>query len=256
MELRIEGQLLASDLLDSWLFPSQYKPGGDFNYGVLQFDDASNFNITGGGTVDGQGFPWWTRVFETGRDERPHLIVMQRGTNLFVHDLHLRNAPMFHLKVPDVVRLRVRNLDVYVDVFQQKQLYAKYNVPMLVSPQQEEDVEHKAKRALYPMFPLNTDGVDPSGVDIVIENLRVENYDDAVAVKPNNAANRSPCTDGVTVRNATVTYSVGMSIGSVPPSTQHNCIRNVLIENVTMHEPIKAIFVKSNPGTRGTGENF
>jgi polygalacturonase len=37
-----------------------------------------------------------------------------------------------------------------------------------------------------PIFPLNTDGIDPSGKNILIQNVRIENFDDAVAVKPQN----------------------------------------------------------------------
>ena len=33
------------------------------------------------------------------------------------------------------------------------------------------------------MFPLNTDGVDPHGSNILIERLNITNFDDAVAVK-------------------------------------------------------------------------
>ena len=35
-----------------------------------------------------------------------------------------------------------------------------------------------------PTFPLNTDGIDPSGVDVLIEDINVQNFDDVVAVKP------------------------------------------------------------------------
>jgi len=33
-------------------------------------------------------------------------------------------------------------------------------------------------------FPLNTDGIDPAGKNILIQNITVQNFDDAVAVKP------------------------------------------------------------------------
>jgi hypothetical protein len=39
------------------------------------------------------------------------------------------------------------------------------------------------------MFPLNTDGIDPSGTNIVIRNVKITCYDDAVAIKPANKAN-------------------------------------------------------------------
>jgi hypothetical protein len=48
-------------------------------------------------------------------------------------------------------------------------------------------------------------------------------------------------------------FGVGMTIGSVPPHSKHNCVRNIHFKNVTQHVPIKAIYVKSNPGNEGTG---
>lgn len=34
-----------------------------------------------------------------------------------------------------------------------------------------------------PMFPLNTDGIDPHGTNILIERVNITCFDDAVAVK-------------------------------------------------------------------------
>jgi polygalacturonase len=36
----------------------------------------------------------------------------------------------------------------------------------------------------FPLFPLNTDGFDPAGKNVLIENVNITNFDDAVAVKP------------------------------------------------------------------------
>ena len=67
-----------------------------------------------------------------------------------------------------------------------------------------------------PMFPFNTDGIDPSGKDILIEDIYVENYDDAVAVKPaKNNYVYSNCSQNITVRNSLVKFGVGMTIGTV-----------------------------------------
>jgi polygalacturonase len=45
-----------------------------------------------------------------------------------------------------------------------------------------------------------------------------------------------------------------MSIGSVPPNTHHNCIRNITFRNVYQIRPLKGIYVKTNPGDQGSGE--
>lgn len=55
------------------------------------------------------------------------------------------------------------------------------------------------------------------------------------------------------IANMTIHESVGMSIGSVPPSTGHACVNNITFKNVTMFKPIKSIYIKTNPGTNGDG---
>ena len=68
-----------------------------------------------------------------------------------------------------------------------------------------------------PTFPLNTDGIDPSGKNILIERINITNYDDAVAVKPSNTGGKyATCTENVIVRDCNVYFGVGMTIGSVP----------------------------------------
>jgi len=42
----------------------------------------------------------------------------------------------------------------------------------------------------WPTMPLNTDGIDPSGSNVTIKNVKVTNWDDAVAVKPGSRAHR------------------------------------------------------------------
>lgn len=104
-----------------------------------------------------------------------------------------------------------------------------------------------------PTFPLNTDGVDPAGENILIERLNITNYDDAVAVKPiktYRASNKySTCSQNIIVRDCTIYFGVGMTIGSVPANEDYNCVRNVQFLNMTFYHPFKAVYVKTNPGT-------
>lgn len=41
-----------------------------------------------------------------------------------------------------------------------------------------------------PMIAFNTDGVDPIGKNVIIRNLSITNYDDAISVKPANKRNK------------------------------------------------------------------
>ena len=164
----------------------------------------------------------------TGIDDRPNMIYFEECTNIFLHNLTLKNSPKYHVYLHDMKDVIVRKIDIIVDIEKQKELYRKYNL---------------LDEFGIPIFPLNTDGIDPSGVNILIEDCNILNYDDAVAVKPMHGGGvYSTCTSDVIVRNLNVSFGVGMSIGSVPPNSQVNCVRNVLFDNVNFHHPFKAIY--------------
>mmetsp|Transcript_7260 Transcript_7260/g.5528 ORF Transcript_7260/g.5528 Transcript_7260/m.5528 type:complete len:197 (+) Transcript_7260:828-1418(+) len=44
-----------------------------------------------------------------------------------------------------------------------------------------------------------------------------------------------------------------MTIGSVPPRETYACIKDVTFRNIKMILPIKAVYVKTNPGDKGSG---
>jgi hypothetical protein len=69
-----------------------------------------------------------------------------------------------------------------------------------------------------PTFPLNTDGIDPSGQNVLIRNVSVECFDDAVAVKPCNGGCRySKCSQNVTVQDSQITWGLGMTVRRAAP---------------------------------------
>lgn len=84
-----------------------------------------------------------------------------------------------------------------------------------------------------PTFPLNTDGIDPSGANVYIKNVKITSFDDAVAVKPARGSNKiATCAENILVEDSYVLYGVGMTIGSVPPYKDHSCVRNVVFRNI------------------------
>jgi hypothetical protein len=102
-------------------------------------------------------------------------------------------------------------------------------------------------------FPLNTDGIDVGGEDVLVQDCDVANFDDAVAVKPSrggpdaSADNpvRAACTRDVLVERLLVRNSLGASVGSVSPHRHVECVRNVTFRDVHMETPFKAIYVKT-----------
>ena len=231
----IEGHLVAIDDIAGW--PTN---GNDYR-NVLDFTNCSALTISGNslGVIDGQGYKWWVELlFNFITDTRPHLMHMDNCTNVLVQNLTLRNSPRFHMDIQRMKNVIVQNVDIWVDITAQKKILN----------------QHKAKLPPWsiPMFPFNTDGIDPSGQNILIQNITVENFDDAVAVKPGKVLDGG-CTENITVKNANIKLSVGMSIGSVPPNPQINCIRNIRFQNIAFSYPFKAIYIKTNSGKEGFG---
>jgi hypothetical protein len=106
-----------------------------------------------------------------------------------------------------------------------------------------------------PTFPLNTDGIDVRGMWIVVTQCHVENFDDSLCVKPmtRSASFLTSCSENIYIAHSTIHLGVGSTIGSVPPSVDVACVRNVTFFNITAHAPIKGIYVKPNPGNVGSG---
>ena len=237
IQLWIEGELIASSNITAWPYE------GNNYLNILQIQNCKGFVLTGRslGAIRGQGYKWWVNtVFNFIHRNRPNMVQMINCTDVIVEDLRVYNSPQFHFDLSNMTNLIVRNIYIWVDVTAQRDLLDKAKVKRGVGEWN------------LPMFPLNTDGIDPSGRNILIQNITCENYDDVVAVKPGRLLTDG-CTQNVTVDNARVNFGVGMSIGSVPPNSDINCIRDVWIRNVQFKNPFKAIYVKTNSGKDGFG---
>jgi hypothetical protein len=55
------------------------------------------------------------------------------------------------------------------------------------------------------------------------------------------------------IENITVRLGVGLTVGTVPPNPEINCVRNITFRNVAMEKPFKGIYIKTNPGSNGYG---
>ncbi len=269
--VQIEGVLIAVNNVSSSHWPS------DGTYATLWFEHCSGLTLTGSGTVDGQGYDWWWHVIVTDDDHRPHLVIMEECSDILITNLHFIDSPQFHLRLYHIMNLVIRNITIFVDIGKQKELLqrtgkwlpyksSKPGEPDMLSVLQRDprykhlltklppELEKILEELGVPTFPLNTDGIDPRGKNVLIENVNITNFDDAVAVKPCSKGDPfTDCSQNMTIRNSVVAYGVGMTIGSVPPNNGVNCVKNILFENITFEHPIKALYIKSNPGDSGTG---
>jgi polygalacturonase len=228
----IEGSIIADDNRDKWNKNSK----GEF-VDFLSFVDSNYITINGGGIIDGKGAKWWNDwvllpILGQNLPGRPKLIQFTHCENVIVEHLTLLNSPSWHLVFQDVNQVIVR--------------YFTINVNRDASVAKTQPIDFFGLK-LNPLD-LNTDGIDISATNVHIHDVNIVNDDDSIAVKPLNRGSKyGPCSANILVENS-VFAGYGASIGSVPPSSDHNCVTNVTFRNISMPETGKGIYIKSNPG--------
>ena len=183
---------------------------------------------------------WWLTILNKIHLTRPNMLQMTHCANVVMDGFTLKNSPRYHIQTHDTANYTIRNIIIQVDTTAQQSLLE----------------EHGHWEKGIPTFPLNTDGIDPAGINYLIENVTIDNYDDAVAVKPTSTSPSNiyaNCSQNMLVRNSFVRHGVGMTIGSVPPHVGVNCVKDIVFRDIDFETPFKAIYVKTNPGTVGTG---
>ena len=136
-----------------------------------------NITIRGGGKIDGRGYIWWlntwlvTKKYMPSGTRRPNLIAINFCQKITVHDLVLKNSPSFHIRASQLIDSTFFNLDIKVNTTAQLDIFKRNYLTGVI-----------------PLFPLNTDGIDPNGRNIHIYNITCQNYDDVVVPKPSHTA--------------------------------------------------------------------
>jgi polygalacturonase len=160
------------------MLPLERYPGGtidgiDFISGNKLHDIA----ITGKGTIDGQGSPWWPFA-KTEDAKRPRMVAFRDCSRILIEGVKLMNSPKFHLAIGG------KTSDLTV-----------------------QDVIIRAPASTDPVNPShNTDACDVSGQKILIRNCDVSVGDDDFTCGGN--------TSDVLITNCTYGYGHGVSIGS------------------------------------------
>ena len=119
---------------------------------------------------------WWVREYLLLNPYgRPLLVYFRRGRNIEISGVKFMNSPRFHIKLRDMDGVYCHDFEIYTDTKGQE------NLNQLLGG---EKFTSSKLRLTVPIFPLNTDGLDPSGANILIERLNITCFDDAVAIKP------------------------------------------------------------------------
>ncbi len=179
--------MIACNRIKNW--PQRKKNGLDYE-DFIAIRRSSNITLNGGGKIDGRGYIWWlnswlvTKKYLPANSHRPHLIVSDLVTNLTIHDLLLKNSPCYHIITGQTVDARIYNLDIKVNTTAQLDI-----------------IKRNYLNGIIPMFPLNTDGIDPAGRNFHIFNITCQNYDDVVVPKPTHtyASGIANCTENMLI---------------------------------------------------------
>ena len=184
---------------------------------------------------------WWVRtLIAQNHNGRPNLISIERGRNLEFSGVRWINSPSFHLELKDVDGVHIHDMEIHVDMKGQLEISK-----LLLGEEGFIDGDG----ITLPMFPFNTDGIDTHARNMLIERVNVTNFDDAVAVKPcHSGYSICKCSENIVVRDMEMWFGVGLTIGSVTPDDRFACVNNITFSDSKFHHPLKAIYVKTNPG--------
>ena len=193
-------------------YPGSTSNGTNFISGAGLHD----ISITGKGTIDGQGSPWW-KFAKTEESKRPRMIAFKDCDKILLDEVKLMNSPMFHIAIGGkTTNVTVQNVTV------------------------------QAPSSKDPVNPShNTDACDVSGHKILIKNCDISVGDDNYTCGGG--------TSDVLITNCRYGYGHGVSIGSytkggVSNITVENCTftntesgvriktdrdRGGLVENIT-----------------------
>jgi len=132
--------------------------------------------ISGSGTIDGQGANWWSAFSANTNLARPWMIKISGSTRVLVQGVTLQNPPMYHLVLGDGnVGVTVQGITINTS-----------------SPSP------------------NTDGIDLGATNCLIQNCSISGGDDNISLKPS-----STVSSDIVISNCTFGTGHGVSVGSV-----------------------------------------
>lgn len=178
--------------------------------------NAEDITIRGGGTIDGNGKPWWDDVYSHRHmpdfvaAKRPRLILLDHCKHVLIENVTIQNSASWQ-----------------------------------VVPYYCDDVTIRNGKILAPAHSPNTDGIDPfSSHHVTISKMTIDVGDDNVAIKsgqPGSAGPDDPSTD-ITVTDCNFLHGHGMSIGSEIAGG----VQNVRVARVYFNGTGNGVRIKSN----------
>ncbi|XP_004498026.1 probable polygalacturonase At3g15720 [Cicer arietinum] len=103
----LQGTISAPKSIEEWDWTK-----GDVGKSWIQFWHINGLVINGGGTVDGQGAPWWNKFHDQTDLTRPTALRFSNCDNLNVATLTHINSPKNHISITSCDGVRISNLHI------------------------------------------------------------------------------------------------------------------------------------------------
>jgi polygalacturonase len=121
MTIMIDGTIKASKRQLMWPIHHWNEPTDPWSElrvrDLFSFSNVHNFKFVGKGTIDGQGYMWWVREYlGLNGFKRPHLLSINKSTNVEVAGVRFLNSPSFHVSVYEFDGAYIHDFEIHVDV--------------------------------------------------------------------------------------------------------------------------------------------
>jgi polygalacturonase len=194
--------------------------------------DLENIAVTGRGTLNGQGRPWWEalRKDKNIKDTRkkiltygrPRVINLYRCHNILIRDVTIVDSPSWTIHPVGCENLVVDGISI-----------------------------------INPESGPNTDGVNPESCrNVRISNCFIDTGDDCITLKSGKDEEgrlKAKPTENVTITNCVMYKGHG---AIVIGSEMSGCVRNVTASNIVCVGTDRAVRIKSTRGRGGVVENI
>jgi polygalacturonase len=195
------------------MLPYGSYPGGSDPTDFISASDLKDIEISGSGTIDGQGAAWWTAYNADNSLNRPRAMFAPAGCNpVLVRDVTLQNPPNTHLSFRSSDHVPCGNVTVT-------------NITINT-----------------PDGTPNTDGMDVSATNVLVVNSSISDGDDHIAIGDSAAFDGN-----ITVTNCLFGTGHGVSIGSYTSGG----VSNLMVINCVWNGSENGIRLKSERGRGG-----
>lgn len=218
---------------------------------LINAKDLDGVKITGTGTLDGNGKPFWVAFWKRRAEnpkctnlevERPRLMFLENCRDVVVSGLKFKDSGFWNLHVYNCQDVLIENVSIT----------APHGDPPKITDIEQPWDEISVERA------PSSDGIDiDSSQDVVIRGCTISNGDDCIALKGTKGPTAmqdatSPPVENILIEDCDFQSGHGM----VTCGSEATIVRNVTVRNCRVGPTVPIVRLKLRPDTPQLYENL